>query len=171
MPHYSVSNLRSRCYSKYLESIFLNLDKVLSQSYKAYIKKYGVLHEFACPPSAGAVLIISVSFQFQYMRCQSEHLSLFFNISNVLRYIIIKDFSILLLNTLKIHSFLHSFTHSFTLCVGGVIPHMHATALLQGPVFFYHVHPGNQAQDIGHRVSLPTKSSHRPRLQSFKLSK
>ena len=30
-------------------------------------KKYGTLHEFACHPCAGAMLIFSVSFQFQYM--------------------------------------------------------------------------------------------------------
>ena len=30
-------------------------------------EKYGTLHEFACHPCAGAMLIFSVSFQFQYM--------------------------------------------------------------------------------------------------------
>ena len=38
-------------------------------------KKYGTLHEFACHPCAGAMLIFSVSFQFQYMCCRSEHSS------------------------------------------------------------------------------------------------
>ena len=32
-----------------------------------------MLHEFACHPCAGAMLIFSVSFQFQYMCCRSEH--------------------------------------------------------------------------------------------------
>ena len=36
-------------------------------------KKYGTLHEFACHPCAGAMLIFSVSFQFSYMCCRSEH--------------------------------------------------------------------------------------------------
>ena len=30
----------------------------------SYLKKYGTLHEFACHPCAGAMLIFSVSFQF-----------------------------------------------------------------------------------------------------------
>ena len=38
-----------------------------------FLFKYGTLHEFACHPCAGATLIFSVSFQFQYMRCRSEH--------------------------------------------------------------------------------------------------
>ena len=36
-------------------------------------KKYGTLHEFACHPCAGAMLIFSVSFQFQYMYRRSEY--------------------------------------------------------------------------------------------------
>ena len=40
--------------------------------------KYGTLHEFACHPCAGGMLICSVSFQFQYMCCRSEHSSFFF---------------------------------------------------------------------------------------------
>ena len=34
--------------------------------------KYGTLHDFACHPCAGAMLIFSVSFQFQYMYCRSS---------------------------------------------------------------------------------------------------
>ena len=30
----------------------------------SYIEKYGMLHEFACQPCAGAMLIFAVSFQF-----------------------------------------------------------------------------------------------------------
>ena len=37
------------------------------------MKKYGTLHEFACHPCAGAMLIFSVSFQFQYMYCRSKY--------------------------------------------------------------------------------------------------
>jgi len=37
--------------------------KVLPQL-KSGGKKYGTLHEFACHPCAGAMLIFSVSFQF-----------------------------------------------------------------------------------------------------------
>ena len=33
-----------------------------------------MLHEFVCHPCTGAMLIFSVSFQFQYMCCRSEHL-------------------------------------------------------------------------------------------------
>ena len=36
-------------------------------------QKYGTLHEFACHPCPGVILIFSVSFQFQYMCCRSEH--------------------------------------------------------------------------------------------------
>ena len=36
------------------------------------IKKYGMLHEIACHPYAGAMLI-SVLFQLQYMCCRSGH--------------------------------------------------------------------------------------------------
>ena len=36
-------------------------------------QKYGTLHEFVCHPCAGAMLIFSVLFQFQYMCCRSEH--------------------------------------------------------------------------------------------------
>ena len=36
-------------------------------------RKYGTLHKFVCHPCTGAMLIFSVSFQFQYMYCQSEH--------------------------------------------------------------------------------------------------
>ena len=39
-------------------------------------KKFGTLHEFACHPCAGAMLIFSVSFQFQYM-CYVSNTSLF----------------------------------------------------------------------------------------------
>ena len=35
--------------------------------------KYGTLHDFACHPCAGAMLIFSVSFQFQYMYRRSEY--------------------------------------------------------------------------------------------------
>ena len=35
-------------------------------------KKYGTLHEFVCHPCAGAMTNFSVSFQFQYLCCQSE---------------------------------------------------------------------------------------------------
>ena len=38
-----------------------------------YLEKYGTLHEFACHPCAGAMLIFSVSFQFQYMYCRSKY--------------------------------------------------------------------------------------------------
>ena len=34
-------------------------------------KKYGTLHDFACHPCAGAMLIFSVSFQFYYMSHRS----------------------------------------------------------------------------------------------------
>ena len=36
-----------------------------------------MLHEFACHPCTGAMLIFSVSFQFQYMCCRSEHAQMF----------------------------------------------------------------------------------------------
>ena len=36
-------------------------------------EKYGTLHEFACHPCAGAMLIFSVSFQFYYMYRRSEY--------------------------------------------------------------------------------------------------
>ena len=42
-------------------------------------KKYGTLHEFACHPCAGAMLIFSVSFQFQYMYRRSEYADLSLN--------------------------------------------------------------------------------------------
>ena len=38
--------------------------------------KYGTLHEFACHPCAGAMLIFSVSFQPQY--CAAEASTMFF---------------------------------------------------------------------------------------------
>ena len=37
------------------------------------VQKYGTLHECACHPCAEAMQIFSVSFQFWYMCCQSEH--------------------------------------------------------------------------------------------------
>lgn len=35
--------------------------------------KHGMLHELACHPCSGAMLIVSVWFQFQCMCCPSEH--------------------------------------------------------------------------------------------------
>ena len=37
------------------------------------VEKCGLLHEFACHPCAGAMLIFSVSFQFSCLCCQGEH--------------------------------------------------------------------------------------------------
>ena len=46
--------------------IFLESARYLKQNkyQNEQIKKYGTLHEFACHPCAGAMLIFSVSFQF-----------------------------------------------------------------------------------------------------------
>jgi len=43
---------------------FKKLKKKKKKNYISHRKKYGTLHEFACHPCAGAMLIFSVSFQF-----------------------------------------------------------------------------------------------------------
>ena len=53
--------------------LVVGVEAILFYFIYLFIFKYGTLHEFACHPCAGAMLIFSVSFQFQYMCCRSEH--------------------------------------------------------------------------------------------------
>ena len=47
-----------------LEDIILSGINQTPKDKQHFLKKYGILHEFACHPYAGAMLIFSVSFQF-----------------------------------------------------------------------------------------------------------
>jgi len=57
-----VNRIRTWCGS--IQSFLFNLPDKLKTFLLYTNKKYGTLHEFACHPCAGAMLIFSVSFQF-----------------------------------------------------------------------------------------------------------
>ncbi len=72
-------------------------------------QKCGTLHDFACHPCAGAMLIFSVSFQFQYMYCRSKHTK----VRNQ-EHILYKQFDFLPYFLYKKFTVWHNFPYSFS---------------------------------------------------------
>ena len=58
--------LTKLCLRTAILKIIVKVDRLSQNKFDvvAKIKKFGTLHEFACHPCAGAMLIFSVSFQF-----------------------------------------------------------------------------------------------------------